>query len=355
MASPLNRGKVILQNWDQRQKELEALSGPGAGLERSIKMQKYVYLRDGLARLDLSPTVNERIYAGIIRAMLKKMLKEFFPNLIRRKINEWKERYLIMPRLTKMFGAQREENLSLLDKRIQEMGIIGLSDHLKSELDFEREKVELPLTGRFEQEHVLAVTLRLEKDGYDGYGLTRIDASLMAAENDGRKCSIPSGYHLQMNQIINLLKGGAVKVASSALISGESGEKWLQLDLDRMDPKGNFSICELILEDRDSIDKLVVRTASEIGYHGINTPEVLEMLKTGAQAAFNLERTGRFYVQADPRLKALQFRDEHQRVISVDKLKLQLSQSASLSPQKKQTVKALKIVNDKNRNKGIEL
>ncbi|MDQ0966844.1 hypothetical protein QFZ20_002247 [Flavobacterium sp. W4I14] len=355
MASPLNRGKVILQNWDERQKELEALIGTGASLKRSIKMRKYVYLRDGLARLGISPTVDERIYAGIIRAMLKKMLKKFFPNLILRKINEWKERYLIMPRLTKMFKAQREENLSVLDKRMHGIGITGLSDHLKSELDFEREKVELPLTGRFEQDHVLAVTLQLEKDGYEGYGLTRIDASLMAAENDDRKCSIPSGYNLQMNQIINLLKGGAVKVDANAFISGESGEKWLQLDLDRMDPKGNFSLCELILEDRDSIDKLVVRTASEIGYHGINTPEVLEMLKTGARAAFNLERTGRFYVQADPRLKALQFRDEHLHAISIEKLKQKLLQGRSLSSQQPQTVKALKIVNDKNKNKGIEL
>lgn len=280
------------------------------------------------------------------------MLKEFFPNLIRRKINEWKERYLIMPRLTKMFKAQREETLSVLGKRIHEMDIIGLSDHLKSQLDFEREKIELPLSGRFEQEHVVAVTLHLEKDGYAGYSLIRIDACLMSAENEERKCSIPGEYHLQMDQIINLLKGGAVKVDASAFMSGE---KWLQLDLERMDPKGNLSVCERILEDRDSIDKLVVRAASEIGYHGINTPEVVEILKTGAQAAFNLEKTGRFYVQADPKLKALQFRDEHQHIIPVEKLKLQLSQCTSLYSQKKQTVKALKIVNDKKRNKGIEL
>ncbi len=352
MASHLNRGKVILQNWDERQKELEILSGPDAGLERSIKMQKYIYLRAGLARLDILPSVDERIYVGIIRTMLKKMLNEFYPNLILRKINEWKERYLIMPRLTKMFKAQIEENLSVLDKRIYEMGVIGLSDHLKSELDFEREKIDLPLSARFEQVNVLAVRLQLEKDGYASYKLTRIDAHLMTAENDDRKCSIPSEYNLRMNQILNLLNGGAVKVNASAFITGE---KWLQLDFDRTDSKGNFSVCELILEDRDSIDKMVVRTASEIGYQGINTPEVVEMLNIGAQLAFNLERTGRFYVQADPRLKALQFRDEHQHVISVEKLKLQLSQRTSRSSQKKQTVKALKIVNDKNKNKGIEL
>jgi hypothetical protein len=358
MAFPLNRGKVILQNWDERQKELENLSGPDAGLGRSITLQKYVYLRAGLARLDISPTVDERIYAGIIRAMLKKMLKEFFPNLILRKINEWKMRYLIMPRLTKMFSAQREENLSMLDKRIHEMGIKGLSGYLKSRLDFEREKIELPLSARFEQEHVLAVTLQLEKDGFFGYELARIDASLMGAEDNDRKCSVPGEYKLQMNQIINLLKGAAVKVDTRAFNSGESGksgEKWLQLDFDRMDSTGNFSVCELILDDRDSIEKIIVRTASEIGYHAINTPEVVEILKTGAQAAFNLETTGRFYVQTDLRLKALQFRDEYRQIIPLERLKQQLSRGRSLSAQKPQVIKKLKIVNEKNRNKGIEL
>ncbi len=355
MAFPLNRGKVILQNWDEHHKELENLSGPDAGLGRSITLQKYVYLRAGLARLNISPTLDERIYAAIIRAMLKKMLKEFFPNLILRKINEWKLRYLIMPGLTKMFSAQREENLSMLDKRMHEMGIKGLSGYLKSQLDFEREKIELPLSARFEQEHVLAATLQLEKDGFFGYELARIDATLMGAEDNDRKCSIAGEYKLQIDQIINLLKGAAVKVDTRAFNSVESGEKWLQLDFERMDSTGNFSVCELILDDRDSIEKIIVRAASEIGYHGINTPGVVEILKTGAQAAFNLETTGRFYVQADPRLKTLQYRDEHQQVIPLEKLRQQLSLGRSLSAQKPQVIKKLKIVNEKNRNKGIEL
>lgn len=210
MEPAVNRGKVILQNWDERQKELESSFGKDGALCRAVMSEKYIHMRSGLARLAIAPTIDERIYAGIIRAMLKKMRKEFFPRLLPRKIAEWKERFLIIPKLTRYFEREMRENFKKLDDRIQAMGITGLSGYLKDQLDFERERIALPISSRFEQDSVLEIVLHIEKSRFGNYRLDNMHATLRHLVEGERKCMIDDSYGLNINQVIYLLKGGAV-------------------------------------------------------------------------------------------------------------------------------------------------
>lgn len=107
MGFEINRGKTILQNWDARQTDLEALGEVQGDLSKGIKREKYIFLRDGLARLASEPTIDEKIYAGIIRAMLDKLRKYFFPNRIVRAYKQWVERLMIMPGLIRYFANKR--------------------------------------------------------------------------------------------------------------------------------------------------------------------------------------------------------------------------------------------------------
>lgn len=321
MEPAVNRGKIILQNWDRRQKELNSSFGEDGDLFRSIKSEKYIHMRSGLARLLIAPTIDEKIYAGIIRAMLNKMRKEFFPLLLPRKIAEWKERLLIIPRLTRFFEREMKENFKKLDDRIQAMGITGLSSYLKDQLDFEREKITLPLSSRFERDSALEIVLHIEKGKYGNYRLASIDATLRHPVEGQRKCMIDDRYGLNINQVIYLLKGGAVRTDGDQL----KGEKWLQVDFEHMDSTGKFPIRELLAEQGFSAQELLKKVADELKFPAIDRPEVLEMIKNGGQALFKLESTGTFYLEANPKQKALVFRDEEQRLIPLEVLKKKIT------------------------------
>lgn len=351
MAFDINRGKVILRNWDTRQRELEGVGEVQGDLSKGIKREKYLFLRDGLARLASEPTIDEKIYAGIIRAMLEKLRKEFFPNPILRTFMQWKERLIIMPQLVRHFQQEREANFGHLDKRMNSMGITGLSDHLRSQLDYERERIDLPISSRFEQNAALELTLVFERKSND-YQLTTMEATLLISGEFDRKCTVPERYGLHVNHAINLLKGGAVKIEQE---SGQKGEKWLQLDFEYTDEKTRFPLRELLVEEGHGLDKILSDTAKLLSYSAIDQQEVLEILKTGAQAVFSPDHSDIFYLEANPRDKGLIFRDENQRVIPIHDLKTSLTQGPVLAKENPLTIKKLELSkSDHAKQNGLE-
>lgn len=351
MGFEVNRGKIILKNWDQRQRELDAIGEVEGDLTRGIKREKYIFLRDGLARLYTDATIDERIYAGMIHAILEKLRKDFFPNPILRKYMTWKERLLIMPGLIKYFKEKRLQNFEQLDRRVNSMGITGLTEHLKSQLDFEREKIELPISSRFEQNGALELTLVFQKRSRE-YRLGAMEATLLATGEHDPKCSIPERYGLHVNHSIYLLKGGAVRLEN---VAGDQSETWLQLDFDHRDENGRFPLREHVLDERFSLDKILSETARELTYPAINKSEVLDIIKTGAQAVFKPENMKAFYLEANPRDKGLLFRDENQRVIPLYDLKESLVERTRSSTDQHLTIKKLDTSKREEKNKGISL
>ncbi|MGN7988721.1 hypothetical protein ACTJKC_15335 [Pedobacter sp. 22226] len=321
MAPAVNRGKIILKNWDERQKQLESSFGEDGGIFQSIRSEKYIYMRSGLARLLIAPSIDEKIYAGIIMAMLKNMRKEFFPHLFIRKIAEWKERFLTIPRLTRYFEREMNENFNKLDDRIRAMGITGLSPYLKDQLDFEREKIALPISSRFEQDSALEIVLHIEKSRYGGYRLDNLHATLHHPAEGECQCMIDGRHGLNINQVIYLLKGGAVSVT----VDHSKAEKWLQIDFESMDATGKFPLRELFVEEGFRAPDLLKKVAEELKYPAIDRSEVLEMINNGAQVPFKLESTGMFYLEANPKQKELVFRDEKQRLIPMEVLKKKIT------------------------------
>lgn len=349
MAFDVNRGKIILKNWDAKQRELESLGERAGDLSGGIKREKYIFLRRGLARLATDPTMDERIYAGIIRAMMEKLRKDFFPNPVLRKYMEWKERLLIMPGLVKYFKAKREQNLEVMDKRLTAMGITGLSGHLRSQLDYERERIDLPISSRFEQNGALEVTLSFEQK-FNEYQIVSMEATLLAKGEYDRKCSIPERYALHVNHAIYLLKGGAVRVDQGGDLKDE---KWIQLDFEHTDDNGQFPLREHVLDERFSLDKVLAEGAKELEYPAINSQQVLEIIKTGAQAVFNPANVDPFYLEANPGNKGLIFRDENQRVIPLYELKENLLERSKDPHHQQLSIKKLDLTNRKDKNQGL--
>jgi len=351
MEPAVNRGKIILQNWDERQKELESSFGEDRDLFRSIMSEKYIHMRSGLARLAIAPSIDERIYAGIIRAMLKKMRKEFFPFLLPRKIAEWKERFLIIPRLTRYFEREMKENFKKLDDRIQAMGITGLSPYLKDQFDFEREKIALPISSRFEQDSALEIVLHFEKSRYGNYRLDNMHATLLHPVEGERRCMIDNGYGLNINQVISLLKGRPVSVDINHL----KGERWLQIDFESMDATGKFPVREIFAEEGFLAHELLKKVAEELNFPAIDRPEVLEIVKNGAQAVFKLESTGTFYLEVNPKQKDLVFRDEQQKLIPIEGLKKKMTEHKSTGKEQYPAIIKLKTKKSLNQSNSLGL
>jgi len=337
MGFKVNRGKVILNNWDARQKELDAVVEVDADLKKAISREKYIYLRDGLARLIPDATLDERIYAGIIKTILKKLRRDFFPNPIVRTYMQWKEQLLIMPKLVKYFKDSKAKNLEMLNKRVSDMGVSGLSDYLSTKLDYESEKVELPLSSRFEQNGALEVTLSFEKHANE-YQLLSLAATLRLKDGITRKCSIPEGYGLNINHAVNLLQGRAVRLARGG--QGDS-ERWLELDFDRLDEKGRLPIREHVPEDAFSLEKVLAATAREMNYPALADPEVLHALKNGAEVCFRPEQAEAIYLSANPGERTVAFCDQKQRPIP--KMKLQNYFSLNHSAARQQQVSVIKL------------
>jgi hypothetical protein len=351
MEPAVNRGKIILKNWDERQKELGSSFGEDGDLYRAVLSEKYIHMRSGLARLSIAPSIDERIYAGLIRAMLKKMRKEFFPRLIPRKIAEWKERFLIIPRLTRNFERKMDEDFKKLDDRIKAMGITGLSGYLKEQLDFEREKIALPISSRFEQDSALEIVLHIEKSRYGDYRLDNIHAVLRNPVAGERKCMIADGYGLNINQVIYLLKGGAVRAG----VEQSNGEKWLQIDFESMDAAGKFPLRELFVKDGLRAPELLKKVAAELKFPAIDRPEVLEIIKNGAQAVFKLESAGTLYLEANPRKGELVFRDEQQRLIPMEVLKKKIDEHKSAGQEQYPAIMKLKTKKSLDRSTSLGL
>jgi hypothetical protein len=351
METGVNRGKIILKNWDERQKELRSSFGEESDLYKAVLSEKYIHMRSGLARLSIAPSIDERIYAGIIRAMLKKMRREFFPFLLPRKIAEWKEKFLIIPRLTRYFERKMDENFKKLDDRIQAIGITGLSDYLKNQLDFERENIALPISSRFEQDSALEVVIHIEKSRYGDYRLDNLHAVLRNSVEGERSCVIDDKYGLNINHVIHLLKGGAVL----ADVDHSRGERWLQIDFESMDAAGNFPVRELFVEGGFSAAELLKKVADELNFSSIDRPEVLEIIKGGAQAVFKLESTGTFYLEANPKKGELIFRDEQQALIPMDALKKKMLEHKHTDNEKYPAIMKLKTKKSLDRSSSIGL
>ncbi|WP_231464811.1 hypothetical protein [Pedobacter sp. Leaf132] len=123
---------------------------------------------------------------------------------------------------------------------------------------------------------------------------------------------------MHVNHAIYLLKGGAVRIDQEA---GIIGEKWIQLDFEHTDDNGQFPLREHVLNERFSLDKVLAERAKELEYPAIHAQEVLEIIKSGAQAVFSPENVDPFYLEANPGDKGVIFRNENQEVIPLYELK----------------------------------
>lgn len=349
MAVEINRGKLILKNWADRQRELELLGGKEGDLSSGIKREKYIFLRAGLARLEDEPTMDERIYARMIGLMLKKLEKDFFPNPIIRKYMHWKVRLMIMPGLVRYFNELRARNFDELDKRITSMGFKGLSGYLKSQLDFERAQIELPVSSRFEQNGAMEVTLRFEKN-FDQYQLSTMEVTLLLPGEPERKCSIPDRYGLNVNQAAALLNGGTVRLET---VQGRDEEKWVQLDFDHLDESGRFQLREHVLEKDFSLESIISGAAIDLAYPALGHPVVMDTLKNGGQVVFSPENAEIFYLQANPGARSLLFRDSNQKIISFSQLRESLTKRMLKVDDQKLSVKKFGFTKNREQNQGV--
>jgi hypothetical protein len=321
MVHQVNRGAEILKNWDRYQLGLENSIGDGMP-DSGIKKEKYNFLVAGLARLSVQPSIDERIYSSMIAAMVKKLRKEIYPNLLLRTLVFLRERLFRIPKIRRELEKSKQENFIRLDKAVKNMGIDNISGYLADQLDHERSTVALSLVSRFHGDNSLELYLNIGKDGNGNYQLDNISASLFVPGEMSRQCLLDSRYRFTVEHIYNLLMGRAVMTSRNG---SETTEKWVQIDFGRTDENGFYQLRENHVERGFELDQMLRSASVNIGYAGINNPEALKLLADGAQVLFKIEGLGVFSLEASPKHSELVFRDGKQQVIPVVDLKQKLT------------------------------
>ena len=208
------------------------------------------------------------------------------------------------------------------------------------------------MVSRFQQNETLDITLHLEKDGYVIYKLSQMEALLSNHILDEQKHSLlDANYNLHVNHAICLLKGGAVLIDTNGTNSME--EKWLQLDMNHIDCAGTAPLRELIVEEPFRLEQVLKDTASNINYPGLYGPEVLAVLAKGAQAAFRLEHKRLFYLEADPRHRALKFRNESQQTIPMELIRDKIMAGKLRQPKINLPEKKVGLSKGRDKGKGM--
>jgi hypothetical protein len=312
MQHTINRAEQLWKNWEAQQKELENITGLGTDNPKAVIQQKYDFLRRGLNRISVNPSPAEKLYTHVIAAVANKLQKTLYPNRGARFVHRLKARLYDKPKEIRQFLELKEKTLNGSSAVLHLKGLGNIAGGLENILDFERPKIDIPISAQINGTKSLDITLNIEKNGTEEYHLPRFTARLTDDKN-------PEG--LDMQKVAGLMQGRAVSIYYRDQL-GHHDFKWIQLDFDAKIDDGNPRLKEYTPDYDYDPEKVLMQLADELGLPSLSQKKALYDIEQGEQIAFrgykSLNET--IYLEADPGNKSILIRDKDQKSISVDAL-----------------------------------
>ncbi|WEK20439.1 MAG: hypothetical protein P0Y49_04715 [Candidatus Pedobacter colombiensis] len=321
MEHKVNRAKALWEHWELREKELGKIGEMTDEHAVDITRQKYDFLREGVYRLSENPLGHETTYREMIRVICDKMQKQLYPNRILRMLHQLKVAVLDRPSHLKAHLELASDNISKLKKAFESRGLEVFANKLDYYLDFERDKISIPVAGQLDAHRTVTLIQDLQKNGKGQYELMGMDASIYGSADPMYDVSIRIDWEFNLNrvQIGNLLQERAVYLYPDKH-SGLPKDQWLQVA--RGHDYGEFRLNVYGSEyGYDLISKLD-QLAADTGIYRVMAADVIKQLNDGWQ----VKLSGRHpadqpvFIEASPGTRGIVIRDIDQKVIGVNEM-----------------------------------
>jgi hypothetical protein len=315
MEKHVNRAEQLYRNWEAQQKQLESLAGADS---RVIQQQKYAYLRQGLYRLSLNPSEQEKLLIQVIRSVTDKLQRQLYPNPVIRLLHRIKAAVYDQPAHLRGFIRQREANLEQLKGQLKTMGFASFSGKLEKYLDYETAKVSIVMTSQLAEQCRLDISLNMERDKTGQYRFQHYEATLFK-NGESRTYTFQADSGITAIEAANLLDGRAVKKTFETA-DGSMAQKWVQLDRQQKDKDGNPKLMEFHEAYGYHLKNELLANSVLLGTAGLAKDKVIQSLEQGNRVSFTLHQHGTYYLQANPAGREVSFYDKEMKPLTMPQL-----------------------------------
>lgn len=351
MEKSVNRVIQGWQAWEERQKQLEKIPAPGMNKEMVMDLLKLEHLQKIKYRLSDTIRQDERQCLTLLNAVIKKLQKQLYPNLISRLIRRIKDVLIDGPAYLRDLKIQRAENMADLKQQLSTAGFSDFAGKLEKHLDPEMMKAAIPLNSQLDAERSMQVMLHFEKDANERFHFQKLEAALdhKTAPEQSRSHSfyIEDWPGLKAKEMLNLLDGRAIKQDYTDA-SGTSRSRWLELDAGK-----NGAVRQYPESYGYDLKKLAEALPVSAMGQDDSKQEFLKSLEQGNRLPTGWLHQGQrenIYVQADPSGKALKLFDSAMKPVSPEQLNQRIHGKTAqrqatiktLAPQQRQRQRKLK-------------
>ncbi len=319
MKKDINRAEQLWQNWEERQLRMEKLLGSSAESIRAIQREKYDFMRKGLYRLSVQPNEKEMVYLNAIALVTRNLQKKLYPNRFIRLMHQIKASLYDKPVHLRRFQHQKEAGLDLLKHQFKALGLSSYSGKLENYLDYESNRIGIPMTTQLADKSTLDIVVRLEKDKTGEYHFIDYKATVLRDGQPERSHTFNADTSVRAQEAVNLLSGRPV-LKSYETADGLTAQKWIQLDLTTNLASDQYKTKEY--HHAGGLERSLNEVFPKIGITGANKKELLNELQQGNQIAYQARPPigEMLYLEANPAEQSILIRDQNNQPVSIETL-----------------------------------
>lgn len=313
MASQINRAEQLWKNWEEHQKAIAELTGITDNKD-ALKF-KYDFLTKGAYRISVNPSDKEKLFLKVIKTVTSNLQKKLYPNLIVRLFVRAKSLFLDKPGHLRLFEKNSAENLESLKAELKKAGLNSFIGKLDNKLDFESPRIDVESLNKLNDDSKLKIIIHLEKDRFGSYHYNGFTATLIPEIGEAITCKLSIESNISLIEAVNLLQGRPVYKDYENSDSTLS-QRWVQVDTKEKTINGESQLISYSpLYDFDLKKEIIVH-ADKLNCFGLTRESIRKGLEQGSTIAFEIPDKGKFYLNADPGHKTLNFFDQDKKPIS---------------------------------------
>ena len=308
-----NRVESEVRNWQDTEARIGKLFSFAPSANRAMLGEKLRFYDLISAKYRRNISSEERYTLAYVLQERRKIERQLYPNLLVRLIR----RLLIAPVLKRKATdreiKKRELNSHALQEDLQLMGFSDVFKKAESKIRQGHDSFTIPISY-FVDDHIrMDHQVSFSRNGNGEYNVNGFEAAL---HNQRKPSEVKRQFFgregsdsIDADQACKLLRGRAL----------EKDGKWIQLDFNDRDEKGNFRIRDYRTGTQyDLREKLKEFPSKPLSPE--EEKKIVENLKAGERTSVSFSVDGvekRFYIEANPQFRNITIYDEHSKKITL--------------------------------------
>lgn len=336
-----NRVESEVRNWQEKEARIGKLFSFSPSANRAILGQKLRHYDLISAKYRRNISSEERYTLAYVLQERRKIERQLYPNLLVRLLR----RLLVVPVLNRKAAdleiKKRELNTHALQENLRRMGFSDLFEKAESRIRQGQDSFKIPVSYFVDDHNRMDHQVSFSRNGNGEYQINGFESTLHNQRKPSevkRQFFGHEGSHsIDADQAYHLLCGRSL----------EKDGKWVQLDFNDRDEKGNFRIRDYRTGPQyDLRAKLIQLPLKPISPEEEN--KIIENLKSGERTSVSFSVDGvekRFYIEANPQFRNITIYDENSKKITMN--------NRELRPSDLTVVHKIKEIPEKTNNKRV--